>query len=57
MGFMPDWMNVEKNMQRGEKARSYFIAYKDRKKKQHYFNGEWSFFCASHNNNREVQNI
>lgn len=56
MGFMPDWMNVEKNMQRGEKARSYFIAYKDRKKKQHYFNGEWSFFCASHNN-REVQNI
>lgn len=48
MGFMPDWMNVEKNMQRGKKARSYFIAYKDREKKQHYLNGEWSFFCASH---------
>lgn len=48
MGFMPDWMSIENNMKRGEKARAHFIAYKNLEKKQYFLNGQWYFYYASH---------
>lgn len=48
MGFMPDWISIEKNMSRGRKARTHFIAYKNEKKKQYSLNGTWNFCYVNH---------
>lgn len=49
MNFMPDWMEVEKTMPRGERAKADFLPVNDKcEEKIKYLNGEWSFNYSEH---------
>jgi len=49
MNFMPDWMEIEKTVPRGEKAKADFAPLNDNdEEKIHYLNGEWAFNYSEH---------
>lgn len=48
MDFVPDWMKIEKEMTRGEKAAASFDAFSDGEKKRKSLNGIWKFKYFSH---------
>lgn len=49
MNFMPDWMEIEKTVSKGESARTHFISRDcDNKEKIEYLNGEWDFNYCDH---------